>query len=85
MNLSGFDAGLTGSTRDLMPMLGADSVSHYQFAHFTNIDRDYSLILSDVEKEWTRIEQEYTCLYFPPIFRWAGTTIPAFSAFAEGL
>lgn len=67
VNLSGLDAGLTGSTRDLMPMLGADSVSHYQFAHFTGIDRDYSMILQDVEREWERIEREYSCPYFPHI------------------
>ena len=67
LNLSGFDANMKGSTKDVVSVLGADSVSHYQFLHFTNINRDYLEILKDVEREWARIEQEYTVPYFPHI------------------
>ena len=45
----------------------ADSVSHYQFVHFAEIDRDYLAILEDVQKEWTRIEKEYGVPYFPHV------------------
>ncbi len=67
VNLSGFDANMTGSTKDIVSLLGADSVTHYQFVHFANIDRDYLDILSDVAREWQRIDGEYTVPYFPHI------------------
>lgn len=66
-NLSGFDSHMQGSTKEIVTMLGADSVTHYQFAHFAYIDRDYAEILGDVKKEWERIEAEYTIPYFPHI------------------
>lgn len=67
VNLSGFDSNMKGSTKDVVTLLGFDSVTHYQFVHFTNIDRDYQEILPDVEKEWARIESEYPVPYFPHI------------------
>ena len=67
VNLSGFDSNMQGSTKDIVSLLGADSVSHYQFVHFTNIDRDYCTILEDVKKEWARIDAEYSVPYFPHI------------------
>ena len=67
VNLSGFDSNMQGSTKDIVSLLGADSVSHYQFVHFTNIDRDYCEILEDVKKEWARIDAEYSVPYFPHI------------------
>lgn len=67
VNLSGFDSNMQGSVKDAVSILGADSVSHYQFLHFTNIDRDYSEIFKDVEKEWERIEKEYDVPYFPHV------------------
>ena len=67
VNLSGFDSSMSGSTKDIIPMLGVDSVSHYQFVHFVNVDRDYLEILPDVKREWERIESEYSVPYFPHI------------------
>lgn len=67
VNLSGFDSNMNGSTKDVLPILNVDSVSHYQFCHFADIDRDYLEILKDVEKEWARIEKEYPVPYFPHI------------------
>ena len=67
VNLSGFDSNMQGSTKDIVSLFGADSVSHYQFVHFTNIDRDYCDILEDVKKEWARIDAEYSVPYFPHI------------------
>ena len=66
-NLSGFDSNMRGSTKDIVSILGADSVSHYQFVHFADIDRDYTEILADVKKEWGRIDREYSVPYFPHI------------------
>ncbi|MBP5308508.1 MAG: glycoside hydrolase family 99-like domain-containing protein [Clostridia bacterium] len=67
INLSGFDANMKGSTKDIVRLLRADSVTHYQFAHFAHINRDYTEILKDVAAEWKRIEKEYEAPYFPHI------------------
>ena len=67
VNLSGFDSNMQGSTCDLVSLLGADSVTHYQFVHFTDICRDYTDILADVKKEWERIDTDYSVPYFPHI------------------
>ena len=67
LNLSGFDSNMEGSTKDIVSILGADSVTHYQFVHFTDVNRDYTDILSDVKKEWERIDKDYNVPYFPHI------------------
>ena len=48
-------------------MLGFDSMSHYQFVHFVDCDRDYTELLPDVEREWERIDREYSAPYFPHV------------------
>jgi hypothetical protein len=67
VNLSGFDCNLQGSTKDIVRALGADSVTHYQFIHFTSTDRTYKEVLVDVKKEWERIERDYSVPYFPHV------------------
>ena len=64
LNLSGVDGGPKLTSKDILADVGFDSMSHYQYAHFANIDRDYSEIMVDVEKEWARLEREYTIPYF---------------------
>ncbi len=66
-NLSGFDSNMQGTTKEIVSLLGADSVTHYQYVHFAEIDRDYTEILEDVKKEWARIENEYKVPYFPHV------------------
>ena len=84
VDLSGFDAGLTGSSKDLLPLLGTDSISHYQFVHFVDIDRDYADILPDVAKEWARIERDYSMPYFPHVsLGWDNN--PRFRRFRPGI
>ena len=67
VDLSGFDSNMQGSTKDIVATLGADSVTHYQFVHFTDVNRDYSDILPDVKKEWERIDNEYNAPYYPHV------------------
>ena len=67
VDVSGVDSGRSGSTRDIVRMLGFDSMSHYQFVHFTNCDRDYTELLPDVKAEWDRIDREYDVPYFPHV------------------
>ncbi len=67
LNLSGVDDTDNSSSENLAEYLGFSSISHYQFAHFTDIDRDYEKILADVKKEWEHLEQTYGLPYFPHI------------------
>lgn len=67
VNVSGVDAAREGSTKDLVKLLGFDSVTHYQFVHFTDCNRDYLEILPDVRKEWDRIRGTYTVPYYPHV------------------
>ncbi len=67
VNLSGVDTGRTATSSQIVADLGFDSMTHYQFCHFTPVARDYVDIMADVTKEWTRIESEFTIPYFPHI------------------
>jgi hypothetical protein len=66
-NLSGVDGGITVTSSEIIKMLGFDSMTHYQFVHFIDIDRDYNEIIGDVIREWTRIEKTYDIPYFPHV------------------
>ena len=46
---------------------GFDSMSHYQFVHATDVNRDYLEILADMEKEWERLHDSYAPTYFPHV------------------
>ena len=65
--LSGVDSQATATGREMAKLLGFDSMTHYQYCHFANIDRDYNEIMVDVAKEWARIDQEYDVPYFPHV------------------
>ena len=67
VDISGVDSGRTGSTKDIVPQLGFESMSHYQFVHFVDCDRDYAELLPDVKLEWDRIDREYSVPYFPHV------------------
>lgn len=67
VNVSGVDAARTGSSRDIVDMLGFDSVTHYQWVHFVDCDRDYAALLPDVAREWDRIRTEYKVPYYPHV------------------
>ena len=73
---------VTGS--EIVTQLGFDSMSNYQFCHFTDIDRDYALIVADVAKEYARLDQEYPIPYFPHVsVGWDNN--PRFSTFRPGI
>ena len=68
VNLSGVDGGDHSlSPWEVISSLGFDSITHYQFAHFANIDRDYRDMLRDVQKEWAMIDERSPVRYYPPI------------------
>lgn len=68
LNYSGFDGGkTTNPENDFVKSLGFTSTTHYQFAHFTNMDRDYLEILQDVKKEWDWVDTSLELPYYPHV------------------
>lgn len=65
-NVSGVDGEKSVSAREF-GKLGFDSCTHYQYVHFTNIDRPYLEILPDVAAEWARLEKEFPFPYYPHV------------------
>ena len=63
--------GLGGTTQttqsEMVDYLKFDSISHYQFVHITDVNRDYNDIVADVIREWERIDDEYSVPYFPHV------------------
>ena len=68
LNYSGMDANKTTNPQnDFINKLGFTSTTHYQFCHFTDMNRDYLDILKDVKKEWSRIDSVFDIPYYPHI------------------
>jgi hypothetical protein len=65
--LSGLDGSASATTNETVKILGYDSMTHYQYVHFTNIDRDYNEIFSDVLNEWLQIDKEYDVPFYPHV------------------
>jgi hypothetical protein len=83
-SLSGVDGGRTVATAEITELLGFDSMTHYQFCHFADMDRDYGEILEDVEKEWRRLDKGFAIPYFPHIsVGWDNN--PRFAGFRPGV
>ncbi|MGY3053139.1 hypothetical protein ACVWYG_001336 [Pedobacter sp. UYEF25] len=68
VNYSGFD-GEKGKApeNEFVKKLGFSSATHYQFVHFTDVNRDYLDILESVKKEWARIDTTFDLTYYPHI------------------
>jgi len=83
-NLSGMDGGATATPAEIVELLGFDSLTHYQYVHFTNIDRDYGTIMPDVVTEWQRLDRDYDVPYFPHVsMGWDNN--PRFKGFRPGI
>jgi Glycosyltransferase WbsX len=83
-NLSGVDGDATATPAEIVDLLQFDSMSHYQYVHFTNIDRDYDAIMEDVLPEWARLDREYPIPYFPHVsVGWDNN--PRFTTFRPGV
>ena len=68
LNYSGFDAGKQNKPENaFVNKIGFTSSSHYQFAHFLNMDVDYNIILEKAQKEWEQIDSKFTIPYYPHI------------------
>ena len=64
---TGVDGGNIQTSNELVTRLGFDSLTHYQFVHFTDPDRDYKEIVADAVREWERLEKEYSIPYYPHV------------------
>jgi hypothetical protein len=65
-NVSGVD-GEIGIVNEFIKYFNYDSITHYQYVHFTNIQRDYNELMKDVYEEWKLIEKNIGITYFPHI------------------
>jgi hypothetical protein len=64
MNLSGAGNGKVLSAYGLISKLGYNSITHYQFVHLADIDRDYLDILEDVKKEYSNLNEKIPAPHF---------------------
>ena len=83
-NITGVDGEVMITTPEMVEKMGFESLTHYQFVHFTDIDRDYLEIIPDVVKEWGQIKKQYKIPYFPHVSAgWDNN--PRFLKFREGV
>lgn len=84
LNMSGVDGGAATTVAEEVKRFGFDSVTNYQFCHFTNIDRDYAEIMADVQHEWDRMDRTFSVPYFPHVsIGWDNN--PRFQTFRPGV
>lgn len=66
-NITGVDGTTIEITPEFIQKMGFASLTHYQFAHFIDMDNDYLEIIPDVRKEWDIISKEHKIPYFPHV------------------
>ncbi len=82
--VTGVDGDQLGTQKEVINQLEFNSVTHYQFVHFINIDRDYLEIMEDVEKEWHSLDQDFNIPYYPHVsVGWDNN--PRFEMFRPGV
>ena len=85
LNLSGVD----GSSMELgqfeaLKALAFDSCTHYQYVHFTDVNRNHEEILPDVIAEWQNVQNNSPVEYFPHVsIGWDNN--PRFFAYCENV
>ncbi len=67
INISGVDDGKKLVETDVIKLLNIDSVTHYQYVHFTDVTKGYDKVLQDVKNEYHRVENSYDVPYFPHV------------------
>jgi hypothetical protein len=53
--------------KDIVRELRFNSLTHYQFAHFIDMNRDYNDIVKDAVVAWNSISKNYTQKYYPHV------------------
>lgn len=67
VDATGADGNPIHLTANVLEEMGFASLTHYQFASITNIDRDYESLLPDVKTVWDTIRKEHTIPFYPLI------------------
>lgn len=79
--IAGDEVGTQAATINNM---GFDGLTHYQFCHFTDINKDYLEIMKDVVAEWSALEKENSKPYYPHVsIGWDNN--PRFEMFRAGI
>jgi len=66
-SLSGIAGDNLGTQQEVVGKLGFDSLTHYQFCHFVDVNRDYQAVIEDVRKEWATVRAQYGVTYYPHV------------------
>jgi hypothetical protein len=66
-SLSAVPGDNVGTQREVVQALDFDSLTHYQFCHFTDVDREYADIMQDVAQDWYDISTHYSQAYYPHV------------------
>ena len=83
-NFTGIAGDNLGTQSELVKKLDFDGLTHYQFCHFIDIDRDYNVIMEDVSSEWELLDQEYNVPYYAHVsVGWDNN--PRFEMFRPGI
>lgn len=56
-----------GSQKEIIRQLGFDSLTHYQFFHFLDMNRDYNDVVKDAVPRWEKISTDYAAKYYPHV------------------
>ncbi len=72
------------TTPEIAREIGFDSITHYQYVHFTNIARPFPEIIPDLVREWDNIAATYGIPCFPHVsVGWDAT--PRFHDYLGGI
>lgn len=83
-NVTGIVGDNIGSQSEIIDKLGFDGVTHYQFVHFTDINRDYNEVMVDVQNEWKELDEKCKIPYYSHVsVGWDNN--PRFEMFREGV
>lgn len=66
-NWSGVDGNAVNFTPDMADYLEIDSISHYNFCAFVNVDGPYPRVLADAQKQWNLIGDSFRVPYIPHV------------------
>ncbi|HEC44237.1 MAG TPA: hypothetical protein ENI20_15555 [Bacteroides sp.] len=83
-SITGIAGDNIGTQEKLVKEMDFDGVTHYQYIHYLNIDRDYNEINTDVYKEWEKLDGEFQVPYYPHVsVGWDNN--PRFEMFRPGV
>ncbi len=66
-NVTGLDGGRVNVTPEHLEKMGFASLTHYQFVHIVEMNRDYIAILENAKKGWRNATDSHNIPYFPHV------------------